>query len=277
MPRRFGYLTAGGRPGDLLQAFWAPRSHYEYIEVTAPQSPATMDRLRAWCPDATLFYYTDLFYPGAYEEVADTWRKTWAPRLAHPGWLRDLNGNRILRFGRGFFLPRQSTVGLDARLGADPIRMIADAHRAQCVRMGAHVRCDNLSPTIGWDLAGHKRVKWYGEERTREEIATAYTRIATRAIDAMTASLSPWGLIASSGERWPNATSAKLCGRLQESGITAASFAAQPLRADMERFNLALCYPKTIDSVLATFSNPRLQPSVVVVEHHDLGGKVLGV
>lgn len=288
MSRRYGYLTAGGRPGDLLKAFWTPRSHYKYIETTAPQTKSTFANLRSWCPEAEIFIYVDVVYPGWRGQFNVTpWpiSMEWRPTEDHPGWIKDgITGKRVNRFNSGMWMPK---TGINDPLyrSFDPIRVVSSNIAAFADEYNVSVRCDNLAPTIGWDFTDSKtKVKsktliWYGKTYFPEEISAIYTNYARRANISLSLAINAVGsrFVPSSSIRWDKDVAEYNGGRLQEYLVdwNPMAFGGEPFNTP-EGYPLLCCFPKTVDRLLTIYANPRLQPNVVLIEMHDLGGRVLG-
>jgi len=297
MTRRIGYLTAGGRPGDLTESFWTARSHYSYVETTIPQSEATINSLKSWyrksrddAPNERIIAgYSDLFYCGTRDQSnISEWRRSTLPAANHPCFVRDEAGAIIPRFaGRGLFVPRPgSTTG----------RAMVVSIVSLSLQSGIHIRLDDHSRDLGWDFTGfypggvqvpHNKIVWDGKVFTKvgtDFIAadgTSFSAIYARAADDYIQWIRGYGgeiiLIVNSGTKWLNGSASMLSGRMQERNITRVTFAMEPWnRPPLDKtWPMALTYPDTYDTVIGLAKTGALPNNVVVVETHDMNGRVI--
>jgi len=300
MTRRIGYLTAGGRPGDLEQVFWDSRGHYACAEITVPQPKWKIDDLKSWYrpPSANapqeriVFGYFDFFYCGTNTQTnISDWKRSLLPGDTDPRFVRDEAGVIIPRFGgRGLFCPQPNS---------SASRSMVAGVTAKHLELGLHTRVDDHSRDLGWDFTGflpggvrvpHNRILWNGKTFTKsgaDFIATdgaKFSEIYARAADSYIDMLRGYGgtdhnFVLNSGTQWMAGLAAQLKpgGRMQEQNITPGSFSSEPWNTQPPETSwpMALTYPSTWDRVVGMMNNKTLPANVVVIETHDCNGRII--
>lgn len=284
---KYGFLTAGGVPGDLEEAFWRGRSHYVYAEVTVPQSKGKILALKDWIADgAIVAAYFDCHYCGTREEATSSFRRSILPPMNHPCFVRDTAGEIIQRWGtRGLFIPAPNS-NTQRTMAAGLATLTRD--------LDIHARFDNHAPTIGWDFTSrqgvrHSEIVWNNITFRRTADGLDFVSDDWRSINAIyKAGVESWAtilrgympdrvLIPSSGEKWLGEIAKKWRGRLQERGIGPGTFMAEPWNVpENDPWPLACVYPDTYARIMQMLDAGTMPKNVVIIEHHDLKGRVLG-